>query len=94
MAAYSCKVDVRQPNGSYCIKDSESLVPYDIIAIPEGKILPCDILLLRGSVVVNEAMLTGETVPMFKVEIPETSEEFFDADKSSKNTLYCGTTVM
>lgn len=32
----------------------------------EGKVIPCDILLIRGSCVVNEAMLTGESIPKVK----------------------------
>lgn len=47
------------------------LVPGDLFSLTRGRepgqeVIPCDCLLLRGSAVVNEATLTGESIPQMK----------------------------
>lgn len=49
---------------------SLELVPGDIIEIPENKIMPCDLILLNGNAVLNESMLTGESIPVLKNALP------------------------
>ena len=57
-------------NGQWNIVLSHQLVPGDIVSLTSGRklnqyseyednIVPCDIVLLKGSCVVDEAMLTG-----------------------------------
>jgi cation-transporting ATPase 13A1 len=51
---------------------SQDLLPGDVCSISSSKgsgaavNCPADMLLLRGTCVVNEAMLTGESVPLLK----------------------------
>ena len=66
MAKYSIPVKVYQKNenGDFDIISEQSinLVPGDIFELPDdGMAMPCDCILLSGSVIINEAMLTGET---------------------------------
>ena len=48
---------------------SKHLVPGDIVEITNQLALPCDIVLLQGQAVLNESMLTGESVPVVKYPV-------------------------
>ena len=65
---------------------------------PDGlsDVIPCDCLLLHGSAVVNEASLTGESVPAMKDQVPTTDvgEELDMDGKHRIHTLFSGTTLV
>jgi P-type E1-E2 ATPase len=42
------------------------IVPGDIIVVEDGLRLPCDCLMMSGTVIVDESTLTGESNPIFK----------------------------
>lgn len=95
MALYSCEISAMRSgkNGPVSLINSRQLVPGDIIEIPEKCSMPCDVILLSGSCIVNESMLTGESIPIIKNSIPHTSENY-DPINDSKYTLYSGTIVV
>lgn len=56
------------PDEDYCISHCLQLVPGDLVQISShGCVLQCDAVLLSGTCIVNESMLTGESVPVTKV---------------------------
>jgi cation-transporting ATPase 13A3/4/5 len=84
-------VKVQRENGTIEEIASGNLVPGDVIMIPShGCIMQCDAVLISGTVIVNESMLTGESVPVTKIPLLDTRNEF-DAKEHAKNTLFCGT---
>ncbi|XP_076763504.1 polyamine-transporting ATPase anne boleyn isoform X1 [Xylocopa sonorina] len=74
---------------------AEKLVPGDILVIPShGCLMPCDAVLLTGNCILNESMLTGESVPVTKTPIPSSSEMIYDTKEHARHTLFCGTRVI
>lgn len=70
------------------------LVPGDIFVLPaDGGIMACDALLLFGSCIVNESMLTGESVPVTKTP-PTPTNRPFEWNSQKRHILYAGTTVL
>lgn len=74
--------------------NSEELLPGDVIKIPENLLFPCDFIILSGSVIVNEAMLTGESIPVMKSSILNTDQETYSVQNFAKHTLFGGTFSM
>ena len=78
--------------------EGEMLCPGDVVKLPpQGCVLPCDAVLLTGSAIVNEAMLTGESVPVTKVCLGEEGEvksELYTPDTHRRQTIFAGTEVI
>lgn len=70
------------------------LVPGDILIIPpNGCLMSCDAVLTAGNCIVNEAMLTGESVPETKTPITH-YDETYNPTTHKRHTLFCGTKVI
>ncbi|XP_018321676.1 probable cation-transporting ATPase 13A3 isoform X2 [Agrilus planipennis] len=88
------RVTVRRANGSLEEIQSNLLVPGDVLVIPEqGGILHCDAILLNGNCVVNESMLTGESVPITKTPVPKDTKCYNIRD-DAPHTLFSGTKII
>ncbi|XP_027026323.2 cation-transporting ATPase 13A2 isoform X1 [Tachysurus fulvidraco] len=94
MAQLIVNVTVRKATGEEECVSSVELVPGDCVLIPaEGLHLPCDAALLAGECLVNESMLTGESVPVMKTPLP-VSEVKYSPESQRRHTLFCGTQII
>eukprot|EP01147_Barroeca_monosierra_P010353 gene10353-2488_t len=82
---------------------AQKLLPGDIISVPRGSgvdadVVPCDCLILGGNAVVNEATLTGESVPQMKEGIvidEDCSDACLDIQNVHKvHALWGGTRIL
>lgn len=93
--------------------NSEDLVPGDIVDLGAKhnesngdsfghrliETLPCDLVLLEGDCIVNESMLTGESVPVVKsavsrADLADVLAAGSDLARLDKNVLYSGTKLI
>ena len=72
MSRFVCDVRIWR-KGSWEITDSSQLIPGDLVDLSEASLqtFPADLVLLSGDAIVNESMLTGESVPVSKVPIED-----------------------
>ncbi|XP_039127115.1 probable manganese-transporting ATPase PDR2 isoform X2 [Dioscorea cayenensis subsp. rotundata] len=78
------------------------LLPGDVVSVgrasgPNGeeKSIPADMLLLAGSAIVNEAILTGESTPQWKVSISGRAiEDTLSAKRDKNHILFGGTKIL
>ena len=58
--------------------------------------MPCDAVLLAGTCIVNESMLTGESVPVMKSALPmsdfneDDHQDNYDSERHKRHTLFSG----
>ena len=101
ISRYSCPVKVYRKNENNEFMDgveinSTELVPGDVYEIPEdGLAMPADTILISGSVIINESMLTGESTPVIKVRMTST-DDIYDTNNPDyeKYVLFAGTKIV
>ncbi|ODV92055.1 hypothetical protein CANCADRAFT_30324 [Tortispora caseinolytica NRRL Y-17796] len=100
VSRFICSVRVLH-NGFWMKSHSDKLVPGDVIEVsdPDLCVLPCDVILLSGEVIVNESMLTGESVPISKYPVDtEGMKEYFSrnqiSSEVSRHMLFSGTKIV
>uniref|UniRef100_A0A8C6XCN0 Cation-transporting ATPase n=1 Tax=Naja naja TaxID=35670 RepID=A0A8C6XCN0_NAJNA len=80
--------------------ESRHLVPGDTLILDEGRsLMSCDALLLSGQCIVNEGMLTGESLPITKTALPQECKSsqpwhMSSSEDSRRHILFCGTDVI
>ncbi|KAM7278951.1 hypothetical protein ACFE04_006085 [Oxalis oulophora] len=85
--------------GKWVKLSSTDLLPGDTVSIgrsqDEDKSVPADMLLLAGSAIVNEAILTGESTPQWKASVMgRVAEEKLSAKRDKNHILFGGTKIL
>lgn len=101
ISRFECDVRVLR-NGFWRYVESSDLVPGDVYEITDPALsqFPCDGLMLTGDCIVNESMLTGESVPVSKTPTTDESLLLLDLGASqvhpdiAKHMLFAGTKII
>ncbi|KAE9088465.1 putative cation-transporting ATPase [Phytophthora fragariae] len=94
MTHYVADVTVKR-DGEWSTIKSSDLAPGDLVRVTENWELPCDLVIVKGSTVCDESMLTGESMPVQKFPLPNDSSDVYDAEGNGKKyTLFSGTRTL
>lgn len=98
IANEECEIKVLR-SGFWKTIPSSEVVPGDVYELsdPNLDLLPCDSLLLAGDAIVNESILTGESVPVSKVPASDAALAHMVAeglDVVQRSLLYAGTKII
>ena len=67
MADVKSLVPCRRAGGTEVLTPANELLPGDLIRLQDHGIVPCDLLLLQGSYLMDESLMSGESSPILKV---------------------------
>ncbi|KAF8528348.1 endoplasmic reticulum Ca-transporting P-type ATPase [Hysterangium stoloniferum] len=86
-------------NNTWITVQTDELVPGDLVSVVHANTetaIPADLLLLRGTCIVNEAMLSGESTPLLKesIELREVDERLDVEGVTKGSVLFSGTKVL
>ncbi|KAJ4367166.1 hypothetical protein N0V83_007696 [Neocucurbitaria cava] len=101
VSKFECEVRVVR-SGFWTHVDSAELVPGDVYEVTDPALtqFPCDSLLLSGDCIVNESMLTGESIPVSKIPVTNHSLDLLDLSASAvhpeiaRHMLFSGTKII
>ncbi|CAO3563385.1 unnamed protein product [Mortierella alpina] len=101
MSKFTCNTSVLR-SGRWRQLGSEELVPGDVFDITDSDLstFPCDAVLLTGDCIVNESMLTGESVPVSKSPITDKTLRYMDLSLANipadlaRHFLFSGTRII
>jgi cation-transporting P-type ATPase 13A2 len=101
VSRFECVMRVLR-NGFWRYVQSTELVPGDVYEVTDPSLtqLPCDSLLLSGDCIVNESMLTGESVPVSKMPVTDEALDKLNLSASTvhpevaKHMLFNGTKII
>lgn len=86
------QVTVLRAGREVSVKTTE-LLPMDLMVVDNNAPCPADVILVRGTCIVNEAMLTGESTPQLKEAI-DAANLPLEMKKHARHLLYSGTQLL
>ena len=88
--------DIDDSDAVWMVVNTRELVPGDVMALPAGVTVPADSVILHGTAVCDEALLTGESVPQLKRALDLGTAVKLDLQDSDhkESVLFGGTGVL
>ena len=100
MSKYSCRVNIlrKDPQTNFAEfkqMSSTELVPGDIFELQEeGLAIPCDCLLIQGTVIINEAIYVNRWIYSYNKITNTKNKSHFNYDAYKKYFLFAGTKII